>query len=443
MTNGTSPPDRKREVGRGADPDPHGGLSLESVRAQLEKLLASATFSRTERLRRFLRFTVEETIGGKGEELKEYQIGIQVFGRKDSYDTRLDPIVRVEAGRLRSKLKEFYSNEGRNDPVVIEFQPGSYVPVFHPRTAPRSMAQRIWPWFRGLRNAKTLALVTFVLLAAAGFYWAATSERENLSLRRQIEAAKQSTLDRELALIWGDFFTPDAKNFVVFGSPVFVTSDRETLFLRWVGLSEATSSPSDPRFQAMQKRFGPLMGPRNDYALMGDAVAVQRLTAFFGRARGSLTALPAHEAAWEVISDGNVIFLGAPRMIHLLARLPVRQDFVWDDQYNLVNRNPQPGEQAKYITPSHRTEMSYAVIAFCPGLRPNRRMLLLTAHSEPGIRAAVDYVTQAGYVRELVRRLGIGESTQRKYYQVLLRVIVDQGSQVKTEYVTHHLIPPA
>jgi len=443
MTNGTFSPDRKRDASRGADPDPHGGTSPQAIRAQLEKLLTSATFARTERLRGFLRFTVEATIEGKGEELKEYQIGVQVFGRRDSYDTRLDPIVRVEAGRLRSKLKEFYSNEGRNDPVVIEFQPGSYVPVFHPRTAPRSMAQRIWPWFLGLRDAKTLALVTFALLAAAGFYWAASSERENVSLRRQIEAVKQPTLDRELALIWGDFFAPDAKNMVVFGSPVFVGSEREVLFLRWGGLSAATCSPNDPQFRAMEKRFGPFTGPRNDYSLMGDALALQRLSTFFGRARVGLTAVPAHEATWELIGDGNIIFLGAPRMIDLLARLPVRQDFVWDADHNVVNRNPQAGEQAKYTTPSHWTQTSYATIGAYPGLRPNSQLLLLTAHSGPGIRAAVDHVIEKRYVRELVRRLGLGESTQRKYYQVLLRVIVDKGSEVKTEYVTHHLIPPA
>ena len=130
MTNGAFSPNSKRDAGRGAGPDLHGGIPPESIRAQLEKLLASATFSRTESLRGFLRFTVEETLKGKGDEIKEYQIGVQVFGRKDSYDTRLDPIVRVEAGRLRSKLKEFYSNEGRNDPVVIGFRAGSYVPVF-------------------------------------------------------------------------------------------------------------------------------------------------------------------------------------------------------------------------------------------------------------------------------------------------------------------------
>jgi hypothetical protein len=443
MTNGASSPNSKRDAGRGAGPDLHGAIPPESIRAQLERLLASATFSRTERLRGFLRFTVEETLKGKGDEIKEYQIGVQVFGRKDSYDTRLDPIVRVEAGRLRSKLKEFYSNEGRNDPVVIGFRAGSYVPVFQERKATPSIAERTLPWFRRLRDRKTMALAACALLAAAGFYWAASSHRENLSLRRQIEAAKQSAPDRELALIWGDFFAPDARNLVVFGSPVFFAAERETLFLRWSGLSEATAAPGDPRFQAMQKRFGPLTGPRHDYALMGDAVALQRLTAFFSQARASLTALPAHEATWELISDGNIIFLGAPRMIHWLARLPVRQDFVWDADHNVVNRNPQPGEQPKYSTPSHRTEMSYAIIASYPGLRPNRQMLLLTAHSGPSIRAAVDYVTQAGYVRELVRRLGAGESSQRKYYQVLLRVIVDEGSQVKTEYVTHHLIPPA
>ncbi|MCP5119424.1 MAG: hypothetical protein GY953_52145, partial [bacterium] len=69
---------------------------------------------------RFLRFTVEKALAGHGSELKEYSIGLEVFDRLDSYDPRTDPIVRVEARRLRSKLASYYAEEGAGDKVVIE-----------------------------------------------------------------------------------------------------------------------------------------------------------------------------------------------------------------------------------------------------------------------------------------------------------------------------------
>ncbi len=96
---------------------------------QLDKILAHGLFARSDRMGRFLRLAVERTLEGKSDELKEYLIGVEVFDRKQSYDPRVDPIVRVEARRLRSKLKAYYDGEGRADPVVIEFLRGSYAPL--------------------------------------------------------------------------------------------------------------------------------------------------------------------------------------------------------------------------------------------------------------------------------------------------------------------------
>jgi serine/threonine-protein kinase len=99
-----------------------------AIRQQLEKILAHGLFARSERMGRFLRLAVERALEGRADELKEYLVGVEVFDRKPSYDPRVDPIVRVEARRLRSKLKSYYEGDGRNDPVVIEFVAGSYAP---------------------------------------------------------------------------------------------------------------------------------------------------------------------------------------------------------------------------------------------------------------------------------------------------------------------------
>jgi len=82
---------------------------------------------------RFLRLAVDRTLEGRAGELKEYLIGVEVFDRKPSYDPRVDPIVRVEARRLRSKLKAYYEGDGRNDPVLFEFGTGGYVPQIKER----------------------------------------------------------------------------------------------------------------------------------------------------------------------------------------------------------------------------------------------------------------------------------------------------------------------
>ncbi|MCZ2074694.1 MAG: tetratricopeptide repeat protein [Bryobacterales bacterium] len=106
------------------------GVSVEAVCMQLERLLASSVLSGSASLRKLLRYVVEETLRGHGNQLKEYTLGTMVFGRGEAYDPRIDPIVRVQARNLRSKLKQYYESEGRLDPMIIELPKGAYLPSF-------------------------------------------------------------------------------------------------------------------------------------------------------------------------------------------------------------------------------------------------------------------------------------------------------------------------
>ena len=106
------------------------GLAREEIQRQLEKVLASETFLRAERLSRFLRHAVEQGLAGQENTLREYAIGLHVFDKPQSFDTRVDPIVRVEAGRLRAKILAYYQVEGKNDPVWLGLQKRGYRPVF-------------------------------------------------------------------------------------------------------------------------------------------------------------------------------------------------------------------------------------------------------------------------------------------------------------------------
>lgn len=105
----------------------------EAVRDQVRRMAASDTFARSDRLVKFLQFVTEEALQGRAEQLKEPVLAIEVFGRDPSYDSKTDSVVRVTAGKLRFKLKEYYSSEGAADPIFIEVPKGSYSPVFSSR----------------------------------------------------------------------------------------------------------------------------------------------------------------------------------------------------------------------------------------------------------------------------------------------------------------------
>lgn len=117
---------------RSAIPSP-AKASDKLVRQQLSRILSSKTFAQVERLKRFVSFIVGETIGGRGGDLKEYVLGVQVFGKEPTFDPRTDPIVRVQARRLRTRLSRYYRDEGNNDELIIDLPKGGYAPVFRIR----------------------------------------------------------------------------------------------------------------------------------------------------------------------------------------------------------------------------------------------------------------------------------------------------------------------
>ena len=105
-------------------------IPASEIRGELERILSSGIFATAGRMKRFLRFVVKETLEGRGDELNESQLGAEVYDRNEIFDPRVDSIVRVDAGRLRSKLREFYVSEEGNSSIRIDIPKGSYKPSF-------------------------------------------------------------------------------------------------------------------------------------------------------------------------------------------------------------------------------------------------------------------------------------------------------------------------
>lgn len=113
-----------------AEVDPRSGFEHEAVRRQLGRILAHEEFHATDKMRDFLRFVVEEKLAGRSRLLKGYTIGVEVFGRSEDFDASNDPIVRIQAGRLRRALERYYLVAGTRDPILIDIPKGGYVPRF-------------------------------------------------------------------------------------------------------------------------------------------------------------------------------------------------------------------------------------------------------------------------------------------------------------------------
>lgn len=162
--------------------------TAEEVRRQLERIVASPGFANADRMSAFLRYVVEQALSGDAARVKEYAIGVEVFGRDQDYDPRLDSIVRVEARRLRAKVDEYYAGRGAEDPVLIKLRRGTYVPTFEhraqataaaipePAAPPASIAAAPQPRRVGtavrIGLALAVASVGLVTLAARSGLWA-------------------------------------------------------------------------------------------------------------------------------------------------------------------------------------------------------------------------------------------------------------------------------
>jgi adenylate cyclase len=120
---------------RAAKVEPRSGLHHGEIRNQLDRILASPEFHATDKMRDFLRFVVDEKLAGRSHRLKGFTIAVEVFGRGEDFDANRDPIVRIQAGRLRRAIERYYLVGGVHDPILIDIPKGRYVPRFAARTA--------------------------------------------------------------------------------------------------------------------------------------------------------------------------------------------------------------------------------------------------------------------------------------------------------------------
>lgn len=177
-------------------PDP------EEIGAELERILQSECFQHAARAKEFLRFVVQRTLAGEGDRLKGYLIAVDVFGRPDDFDAQSDPLVRVEAGRLRRRLIEYYATEGSSDSVQIELPRGGYVPEFRYAAAEPSAPKDPPPRWRWLRNAVVLA-VTALLAALLVVQWHGNAVRPPAQVESETASSAGTAKPRVLVLPFG------------------------------------------------------------------------------------------------------------------------------------------------------------------------------------------------------------------------------------------------
>lgn len=391
-----------------------------AIEQQLERVIASPGLQHSEALSNLLRYLVRHSLEQPDEHVKEFQIAVDVLGRRDSFDPRVDSSVRVQTSRLRNKLLEYYAAAGPEDRIIIDIPKGTYTAVFRPGEPQVAPPEHASPWSAG-RLRLWMALLAAGVVTVAGWMLAAGFPHA------KTEKAVRSD---PLAAFWRGFLESDAEPLVVFSNAEFV--GRPETGLRYFVPGR---DPAEAIF--------------DHYTGVGEVLAIHELDRIFSGLGRPVQVKRGRLLNWDDAQNRNLIFVGSPSENLSLRELSLGKEFRFQivqgalrgGDLGIVNVHPGPGEQALYFGSRELpiTE-DYALIELVKGAAPAQSVLLLAGTTTFGTQGAVEFAGNARRMGELLPR--IRDSAGRlSPFSALLHVQVNRGVPVDTRLVTLRVAP--
>jgi hypothetical protein len=399
---------------------------------QIDHIIKSHSLRGSESLCKLLQYLAKQALSHPDAPLKEYQIATEVYGRHADFDPQSDSTIRVQAGRLRLKLAEYYASEGVQDPIVVKIPKGSYHLVFEPRQgggqpqalppreglAPTAAVQTVpLPWRVAVITLLACLIVALVMLASLSW------------TRKQADAAPSAISARPanvpLAEFWRPFTSTPEEPWVIFSNAAFIGRP-ETGMRYYNSRQDSKTSVYD------------------HYTGVGEVLAVHSLDDVFaslGRKirvkRGSLFSLDDANAA-------NLIFVGSPSENLSLLDIPGTQEFVFQrvtsgvraGDLSIVSRHPKPGEAGSYLASPSNVQLTedYAVVGLVPGKSSDRFVMILAGTTTFGTQGAVEFVCRPDSIEKLLQEMP-GSTSEMKPFEALVRVKIARGVPLETELV--------
>jgi hypothetical protein len=408
------------------------------IQAQIEKLANSSVLHGSESLCKLLRYLAKHALDHPGAPLKEYQIATEVFGRQDDFDPQVDSMVRVQAGRLRAKLAEYYSGDGAaDDPVWAELPKGTYVLAFHPH-GPHSGARNFAAgdhdgqvhhehellvqqiprrWAIAVGVLAVLLAASLTVMAALLFPRKA-GETNATSDRTGIPAA--------FPTFWRGFLTGPEEPWVIFSNAAF--TGRPDTGMRYYNPSRDAGAPT-----------------LDHYTGVGEVLAVHELDKVFNMLHQEIRVKRGSLFSLDDAKNNDLIFIGSPSENLTLLDIPGTQEFIFKQipagirrgNTEIINVHPQRGEPKEFMASPNTEALTedYSVVALVRGMNETRSELILAGTTTIGTQAAVEYVSRPQSLEELLLRLSVSRSGELKPFEAVLHVKVVRGVPVATELV--------
>lgn len=374
-------------------------VSPADFQAQVDRILNSPSWANADSQRALLRFLADYSLASPDTTPKEHEIAVKVLGKSVDFDPKVDPIVRVKTSRLRSKLAEYYVNEGLNDPIFLEVPKGAYClqPTLRNQPQPQPAPQSgLWRY---------VAAVALFAAAAVPFWF---SYQRHAGARR----------------IWGPFLDSSHEVLAVFSNPKFVGSSNTGLRF------------FDPAIDKNESING-------GYTGAGEVGAASALTRLFYTLSQPLRFKRAQIFTWDDARVSNLIFIGAgshnvPVLdfpIGRKIRLKPFESEPLKGQGCVENLEPVTGEPRFFCTETHGVNsVEYAVVTFQRGAEEHHAVAVFAGQTTFGTQAAVEFFSDNEHLNQLAQRLKPNAQGPPSL-EVVLRVNLRNTSPVSSEVV--------
>jgi hypothetical protein len=398
---------------------------------QVDRLVNNHVLHSSESLCKLLRYLALHALTHPGVPLKEYEIATEVFHRPADFDPQMDSTIRVQAGRLRLKLAEYYGSEGAEDPILVDLPKGGYVVSFHRRAVVPNKGLSIAPARSELATTPrttrnwAIALIVLVVLLGAAVAVIATMVASRTS-NEAVVSTHNEPVPAAFRTFWASFISGPEEPWVIFSNGAFV------------GRPETGMRYFDPARDSRDLIL-------DHYTGVGEVLAVHdldRVFALLGRPilvkRGSLLSL-------DDAKNNNLIFLGSPAENLTLREIPNTQEFVFQrltsgprkGDLAILNVHPQEGEPNAFLASPSNLPLTeeYSVVARVREGNPAQAVMILAGTTTIGTQAAAEYICRPQSLDDLLKRLGVSKTAELKPFEAVLRVKVTRGVPVAMELV--------
>jgi len=413
--------------------------------AVIERVANSTQFSKSTRLRDFLRFVGKRSVKTGENEIHEHEIGVQVFGRSESYDRGQDNIVRVNATELRKRIDSYFASEGAHETLIFTIPRGSYLPVYerrplgpekpadvavpsppplNPLTTPSRSKMRDFFW---IALSAVLAIVCIVQFAQMRFLNAPSRDWADkpsvLAFWTEFTKANTST----------DIVLPDeavSMSEEIVGHPITLSDYLDKTYIHEF---ESSSKMNAERKADLRTIFN------HNLVTFGGFHAAQDIIAMEPIAR-SMRLVHSRFYEAESLKRNNLILIGGKKAnpwVHLFDD-QVNFSLDYDDEHSqafVSNHQPKPGEESVYKVVMDRNALyGYSVISYLPNPSHTGSVLIVAGTDSDATAAAAEFMTSEEGLHKLRMTFGGGKF---HYFEVLLKTSRLSGTSFNSELVAY------